>query len=706
MSKNSARRATLLGLAFVAGGLLAAAPASAQVVSAEYRYPASVNGYIGNFTSEVWAKVWRPTFTGTQKYPLVVMLHGQHGTCGNASYVPRHDDNDQYITSGTCPSGYSVVKSHEGYAYLASDLASRGYIVVSINSNRGFMDDGFPGDYGGLKARGRLALWHLYKLNQWTTGAEATPASLGVSLQNRIDLNQVGLMGHSRGGTGMRSALAAYRESATSYDINWQALIPGLRIRALLELAPQEQAGGEVPITDAYDIPFLHIVGMCDGELSTIPAVVSQHFDRLLRNAGSEQTTSFKATYGIYGANHRYFNSEWQQNDTPLGCVNQTALFTGAANETGSQSQRDAGLTAVRAFFLATVGENRDPTQMRIFDPAYAAPAGPPIARAFSPSPSYANSSHLEAFDNPKGINSNWVPNDYGGLLTYEHQTNAPEHDPSYPYAFIQWTSSSANNYLQTNWISAGSGQDLSTNRFLEFRVERVGDQPVDFNIQLVHADNTRSSSVALSSYLTVPAQPGTKAVGGSSNTPSVFYHPPFRTVRIPLTAFAGANLKSLRGLRFTFNKVSTCSAASPCGVDLASIVATVDGNLARARTVTVSSSENATLDGTKATDGDLGTRWSSGFSDSQWISVDLVWPTQIRTLVLRWEAAYGKDFKIQVSNDNASWTDASTVTGGTGGTQTLRLASPATGRYVRMLGSKRGTQYGYSLYEFEIYGH
>lgn len=703
---NKTKNTAILKLALVLGALLVTAPAAAQVVSTEYRFPAEEIDYIGPFTSEVWARVWRPTFTGTQKYPLVVMLHGQHGTCGNNSFVPRRDDNSQYTTNGTCPSGYSVVKSHEGYAYLANDLASRGYIVVSINANRGFTDSGFPGDFGALRARGRLVLWHLLKLNQWNRGVDTTPASLGVSLQNRIDFTQVGLMGHSRGATGMRSALSDY---VTSPGPDWKSLIPNMTIRGLLEIAPQEQAGGDVPINIAYDVPFLHMVGLCDGELSSGsgPAVISTHFDRLLQ-AGSEQSTTFKATYGIFGANHRYFNTEWQQNDTPLGCANQTPLFTGAANETGSQSQRDAAVVAVRNFFQSTVGASRDPSLMRIFDPAYAAPSGPTIARAFSASPSYANSGHLEAFDNPKGINSNWVPNDYAGLSTYEHYRYPTEHDTNYPYGFIQWTSSSTNNYLQTNWISAGNGQNLTTSRYLEFRVERIGDKPVDFNIQLVNSDNTRSSSVALSSYLTVPALPGTKIVGGSSSNPSTFYHPPFRTVRIPLSAFTGTNLTSIRGARFTFNRVSTCTVAAPCGVQLASIVSTVDSNLARSRVVAVSSVQdnNAALDGNKAIDGNTGTRWSSAASDSQWISVDLVWPTQIRTVVLRWEAAYGKDFKIQVSNNNANWTDVQTVTGGTGGTQTIRLTSPATGRYVRMLGTKRGTQYGYSLYEFEVYGH
>src|SRR5581483_4086170 len=64
---------------------------------------------------------------------------------------------------------------------------------------------------------------------------------------------------------------------------------------------------------------------------------------------------------------------------------------------------------------------------------------------------------------------------------------------------------------------------------------------------------------------------------------------------------------------------------------------------------------------------------------------------------------AYGKSFQIQVSNDAATWTSIFTTTTGTGGVQTLNVTG--TGRYVRMYGTARGTQYGYSLWEFQVFG-
>lgn len=126
--------------------------------------------------------------------------------------------------------------------------------------------------------------------------------------------------------------------------------------------------------------------------------------------------------------------------------------------------------------------------------------------------------------------------------------------------------------------------------------------------------------------------------------------------------------------------------------------------NLALYKPVTVSSVENAGLSGTNAVDGNTGTRWSSAFSDPQWIYVDLQATYNITRVKLNWEAAYATSFQIQVSSNAVNWTTNYSTTTGTGGIQDLTGLS-GTGRYVRMYGTVRKTQYGYSLYEFEVYG-
>jgi hypothetical protein len=124
--------------------------------------------------------------------------------------------------------------------------------------------------------------------------------------------------------------------------------------------------------------------------------------------------------------------------------------------------------------------------------------------------------------------------------------------------------------------------------------------------------------------------------------------------------------------------------------------------NVALNKTATTSSTENAGFPASAAVDGNTGTRWSSAFSDPQWLEVDLGSSQAICQVGLNWETAYATGFQIQVSNDNANWTTIYSTTSGTGGVQ--NLAVNGTGRYIRMYGTARATQYGYSLWEFQAY--
>jgi len=124
---------------------------------------------------------------------------------------------------------------------------------------------------------------------------------------------------------------------------------------------------------------------------------------------------------------------------------------------------------------------------------------------------------------------------------------------------------------------------------------------------------------------------------------------------------------------------------------------------LSQGKPATASSTENAGTPASAAVDGNAGTRWSSAFSDPQWLQVDLGTTAAIDQVVLSWEAAYGTAFQLQTSADGGSWTTIYSTTTGTGGTQTLAVSG--TGRYVRLYGTARATQYGYSLWEFQVYG-
>jgi hypothetical protein len=115
--------------------------------------------------------------------------------------------------------------------------------------------------------------------------------------------------------------------------------------------------------------------------------------------------------------------------------------------------------------------------------------------------------------------------------------------------------------------------------------------------------------------------------------------------------------------------------------------------DIAQGKPTTASSTENSTFPASKATDDNASTRWSSAFSDPQWIQVDLGQSYNISDVTLDWEAAYGKAYQIQTSADGSSWTTIYSTTTGDGGTDDLAVTG--TGRYIRLYGTTRATQYG-----------
>jgi NedA-like, galactose-binding domain/LiaF transmembrane domain len=102
------------------------------------------------------------------------------------------------------------------------------------------------------------------------------------------------------------------------------------------------------------------------------------------------------------------------------------------------------------------------------------------------------------------------------------------------------------------------------------------------------------------------------------------------------------------------------------------------------------------------AVDGDLKTRWSSAFRDPQWLAVDLGAATALGRVRITWEEAYAKAYELQVSSDGADWTTVRRVTDGKGGIDEQEIG--ATARYVRLMGVRRVTPYGYSVWELQVF--
>jgi len=556
------------------------------------------------------------------KQPLLIFLHGNHGTCqrpynpapggpdppglpGN----PHIDDNSEFTTNGKCSAPYTgEVRSDLGYNYLATRLATWGYVVVSIDANRGITGPGCPGpadDPCLIKARGRLVLSHLQQLSTWNKNG-GTAASVGTDLKGHLDFGNVGLLGHSRGGEGVRDAYEEYRALLSP----WPSRIPdSVTFTGIFEIAPTDIQGNIEARGTVWNV----LLPMCDGDVSDLAGL--KPFDRMMQatlNLREAANPTQKSTYGVWGANHNFYNTEWQVTDS-VDCigVNHTPLFPLSP---GSQLQRLTGLSSVLAFFRANVGMSPTATLNQNFNPLFGLPLSvhkdnapkqqvnfpARVDRGFTPSPSFLVTTIFEDFDQATGTNSYGVAND-SSKITINHCpqsgaacnvtgilgaviVNLPNHDAVQTAGKIEWANTGADVFFQANWTPAGTGKDVTAFKTIDLRVSRQTDpddvtlpnpdNPTvfsDFSIRLVGADGTMTGPLLLSTYIDRGSRIPSQLDGPVGAEPSGSYgfpvggddgglHPMLPTVRIPLgdfTDFAKVQ-KQLRSVRLTFDQVAS----------------------------------------------------------------------------------------------------------------------------------------------------
>lgn len=223
------------------------------------------------------ARVWYPAQQG--KFPLVLVVHGNHGM--------------QDYSDG-------------GYEYLGELLASRGYIVASIDEN--FLNGSWSDIFGGLEnendARAWLLLEHLKVWHNWNNDSSNV-------FYNKVDINNICLIGHSRGGEAVAHAacfnrLPYYPDDAdTKLDYNFN-------IRSVIAIAPCD--GQYKPAnkrTSLNNIDYFVIHGAQDSDVKSYMG--SRQYERIKL---TDSTYHFKTGLYIYGANHGQFNTSWGRNDT------------------------------------------------------------------------------------------------------------------------------------------------------------------------------------------------------------------------------------------------------------------------------------------------------------------------------------------------------------------------------------------------------
>ncbi|MDM7892923.1 hypothetical protein [Curtobacterium caseinilyticum] len=289
----------------------------------------TIRGF-GGRKGEMRAAVFLPK-GAPGKRPVVVFLHGRHEACAGGTPTDA---------GWPCGRGQTDIPSYRGYAAAGTALASNGYVVVSISANAINALDGTYADDGGAVARGQLVLDHLDLLRKADAGQEQRLSPL---LVGKLDLSDVGLMGHSRGGDGVVRAAVLNQQRSKPFGI-----------KAVLPLAPTDFGRMTLPDTNtAVVLPY------CDGDVSDLQG---QHFFDDSRTAYGDDV--LRSSILVMGANHNFFNTTWTPGKYPLASSDDwwddTDAVCGPKAKTSTRlsaaKQYAVGTSLVSGFFRLTLG--------------------------------------------------------------------------------------------------------------------------------------------------------------------------------------------------------------------------------------------------------------------------------------------------------------------------------------------------------------
>ena len=465
-------------------------------------------------------RVWYPK--GEGPFPLVLMVHGNHNM---------------------------VDFSDTGYGYLGELLASRGFIFVSVDEN--FLNGGFWGSSSGENdARAWLLLKHLDAWDGWNQDS-ASP------FFQKVDLSQIALIGHSRGGEAV--ALAVTFNQLPRYPNNARiAWDFDFKIRSVIAISPTDELWQPADHPNPLiDVNYLILQGSHDGDVYYFDGI--QQYNRVSFSGATPDL--FKAAVYIYRANHGQFNSSWGATDKSgiAGVfLNREALLT-------QDQQQQIAKLYLSAFLEATLKGEGD--YREIFKDYR-------VAGRWLPQTGYINQYedlgiwYVADFEEDVDVTTNSLP---GGRIEIQSLSSWNEMAIRFRNGNRQ-----NNHVVRVGWGTSSSFFALTLPSNLEWRLSQEsilvfkaadarspeeGIEGLDFSI-LLEDRSGRIAKLPVSSVIPLqtqfPAQISKLTLWNESYYKEASEEV-FQTYRIPLAVFLAANssldLNEIDQIRFVFDQ-------------------------------------------------------------------------------------------------------------------------------------------------------
>ena len=426
-----------------------------------------------------------------------------------------------------------------GYDYIAEQLAGYGYIVVSVSANGvNVLGNQLPDT--GMRQRAYLLRRHLDLWKKWSTIGHGP---FGDRFVGAVDMQRIGVMGHSRGGEGVIRSVMVDRRSIDPYGID-----------AVMPLAPTD-----FDRTTVNNIPMAVILPYCDGDVSDLEGM--HYFDDARYRKPGDPTP--KATVTVMGANHNFFNTVWTPKYGYPGSYDDG--LEGCPNRISSKEQRTAGRTFVVDFFRRYIGREQQldgiwtgaqtpgqiaPVQANV---TYMAPDVPDqrkdLDRFTSASSMVQNDLGGRVYLNDKLVVGKWCPETTASPCVPGKYQGDDVHLPGLPQAVLGWANGLGSIRFD---IPAGQG-DVHAFDVLQFRVAvnpgyRANDDVAvqDLSVELrdgSHIVQVPASSVPDAALVYPPGLPAGHVI--------------LNQIRFPLSSFTGVDLTHVTEVRIVFNRTA-----------------------------------------------------------------------------------------------------------------------------------------------------